>query len=776
MPRPPQQIRRSVTPWDKQSSPTRAGSVMDGLVVVVLVVVVLLALGVSSAARQWAASTLGYGWAPVLLWATAVLATLRYRWRLLVRHWRIWTMAAALVAMSVLILAYFYPTQGSMSQTSLGGTWGTQLIGTPPVLGLVRLAAIALLIPALLYPRRVALRYLYALHHVGASLQSVTLSVLPAQRRERNPLGRRLRLMRRRAYWRRWWRAARASLVNSLSLRRRQPAEAVWTPLGTESATGETGAAPRSSEAAGETATLYNGSAPGTIPQWDNNLPSAPAQAVPTSAGKEVVKEAVKEAPKPVVLKSRWKLPPATTILAQPEPHNVPQGPLQQMSRLIESTMAEHGVIVEVKEVKAGPRVVRFGLVPGWVTRKGETGRNEAGQPQVERSRVKVQAILTREKDLALALKTPYLRIEAPVPGEALVGLEVPNPVPSKVPLRAVMDTPVFRKLAARGVSLPLALGQDTAGAPVALDLAALPHVLIAGATGSGKSVCINSIVASLLLTRPPDQVRMVMIDPKRVELTPFNRIPHLITPVIVEIEEVNPALRGLMREMFRRYKQMEEAGTRNIVGYNAKAKERMPYLVLIVDELADLMMVGGFEIEQNLVRLAQLGRATGIHLVLATQRPSVNVVTGLLKANIAARVAFAVASQVDSRVILDTVGAEKLLGKGDMLLLSNDSPKPRRVQGALIYDEEIDELVKFWLEQKGPPLPEISIADPDEEGEDEEGEDVDDRMLDQARELALRNPRLSASLLERRLRIGGRRASQIMEMLEDEGLLVVQR
>jgi S-DNA-T family DNA segregation ATPase FtsK/SpoIIIE len=318
---------------------------------------------------------------------------------------------------------------------------------------------------------------------------------------------------------------------------------------------------------------------------------------------------------------------------------------------------------------------------------------------------------------------------------------------------------------------LPIALGQDTGGNPVVTDLATLPHLLIAGATGSGKSVCINSIVASLLFTKPPDQLRMLMVDPKRVELTPFNGIPHLITPVIVDVEEVNPALRALMAEMLRRYKLMEEVGTRNIAGYNAKVKERMPYLVLIVDELADLMMVGGFEIEQNLVRLAQLGRATGIHLVLATQRPSVNVVTGLLKANIASRVAFAVASQVDSRVILDTVGAEKLLGAGDMLLLNSDSPKPRRVQGTLVYDEEIDKVVEFWLKQKGPPLPIIPLEDTD--GVMEDPEEVDDRILDSARELAIRNPHLSSSFLERRLRIGGNKAAQVMELLEEEGLLI---
>ena len=437
------------------------------------------------------------------------------------------------------------------------------------------------------------------------------------------------------------------------------------------------------------------------------------------------------------------------------------------MAGQIESALADHSVIVEVKDIKAGPRIVRFGLVPGWIPRRGESNKPDG---EIERSRVKVQSILTREKDLALALKTPYLRIEAPVPGEALVGLEVPNPSPSRVLLRQVMDSPAFKSIMNKG-GLPIALGEDTGGNPVSTDLAGLPHILIAGATGSGKSVCINSIVASLLFTKPPDQLRVLMVDPKRVELTPFNGIPHLIAPVIVDVDKVNPALRAMMREMFLRYKLMEDIGTRNIAGYNAKSKEKMPYLVLIVDELADLMMVGGFEIEQNLVRLAQLGRATGIHLVLATQRPSVNVVTGLLKANIPARVAFAVASQVDSRVILDTVGAEKLLGRGDMLLLNNDSPKSRRVQGTLVYDEEVDRLVDFWTNQKGPPLPEISIEDSEEL--EPETDHLDSQMLGQARDLAITNPYLSSSVLERRLKIGGHKASQIIEALEDEGLVI---
>ena len=438
---------------------------------------------------------------------------------------------------------------------------------------------------------------------------------------------------------------------------------------------------------------------------------------------------------------------------------------MKKMAEDIESALADHGVSIEVADIKAGPRIVRFGLMPGWTEKRG-SGKDGDGAP--DRSRVRVQSILARERDLSLAISSPSLRFEQ-VPGEALLGLEVPSPSPSKVTMREVMDSADFRKFAAKG-GLPIALGADAGGDSVALDLASLPHMMIAGATGSGKSVCINSIVASMMLTKPPDQLRMLMVDPKQVELTPFNGIPHLVLPVITEVDEVSPMLRGLIREMTRRYKAMAEIGTRNISGYNAKAKDPMPYLVLIVDELADLMLVGGFEIEQSLVRLAQLGRAAGIHLVLATQRPSVKVVTGLLKANIPCRVAFAVASQVDARVILDSVGAEKLLGKGDMLLLNNDAPKPRRVQGTLVLDEETEKLVDFWLDQKGPALPPINLED---EGEVEDGEGLDEGMVDKARELALRNPNLSASLLERRLKIGGSRAEQIVEVLEDEGLLI---
>lgn len=459
--------------------------------------------------------------------------------------------------------------------------------------------------------------------------------------------------------------------------------------------------------------------------------------------------------------KTGW-LPPNDSLLAPPERKATMMVPLEKMKVVIEQTLLDHGVEVQVNDIKAGPRIVRFGLVPGWSLKS-------PGMDPKDKNRVKVQSVVSREKDLALALQTPYIRIEAPVPGEPIIGLEVPNPTPAKVPLSLVTNSDEFVKMT-QGGGLPIALGQDTGGQPVSLDLSTLPHLLIAGSTGSGKSVCINSLIASLLLTQGPDKLRMLMIDPKRVELTPFNGLPHLVKPVIVDTDEVSGGLKGLMREMFRRYRLMEDAGSRNIAGYNKKAKqeEQLPFLVLIVDELADLMMSASADVEHNLVRLAQLGRATGIHLVLATQRPSVQVVTGLLKANIPGRVAFAVASNVDSRVILDTVGAEKLLGQGDMLLLSNSSPKPKRVQGTLVKDSEINAMVKYWANQNGPEL----LPLPMDFSDDDDDDVIDSKILDESRKLAVKYPNLSRSHLERQLRIGATKASRIINILEEEGLV----
>ncbi len=725
-----------------------SSATLDGAAVLALGSAIGLGLAFSAAAREWALAALGYGWVPVGGWLVAFSVALRYQPRALARRWRWWLSCAALVAIAVGVLALFNAHAGMLAEVSLGGRWGNALSGAPLLLGSLKLLAIAVLVPLLVYPRQVGRAYLQVLGKVGLAWKYTAVQLYRDSYYLTCSLARLLRrLLTAQDRWR-WLRRLHLSAPEASAKSRQRPRPSAVAAASADSADSTPAEAPE----------LWANTEPGTIPDWDPTDP-APQQGTSPSVG------AAQAAPG----KSIWRLPPID-ILSAAKQHDPPQAPLQQMARHIEKSLAEHGVMVEVKDIRAGPRIVRFGLVPGWVTKKGEADKGGASEGVGERTRVKVQSILTREKDLALALKTPYLRIEAPVPGEALVGLEVPTPSPRRVPLRTVVDDQAFSTLAAKG-GLPIALGQDTGGNAVVMDLTVLPHVLIAGATGSGKSVCINSIIASLLLTKPPEQMRMLMVDPKRVELTPYNGIPHLIAPVIVEADAVSGALRSLIREMLRRYRQLEEVGTRNIAGYNAKTRERMPYLVVIVDELADLMIAGGFAVEQNLIRLAQLGRAIGIHLILATQRPSVNVVTGLLKANIVARVAFAVATQVDSRVILDMAGAEKLLGKGDMLLLNNDSPKPRRVQGTLVTDREINKMVEFWLKQKGPPLPQISI---DDAGEDDEEQDArDERILEQARGLALRNPNLSISFLERRFKIGEQRAAQVREALEEEGLVL---
>ncbi len=721
---------------------------LKSLAIVVLGLAAGLGLWLSPSARDWAFKALGYGWIPAGAWIAASLAALRYRPRSIVIRWRWWLMGASIAAAAIALLSLVSPSGGPLAEVSLGGRWGSAIAGGTVVQTVGMVAVVNALLPLILFPRRVGRAYLRLLRYLALGVQGGAIYLYLGLHHGIHFLDRGLRSAFSSPLPGHW--AARAwFMVLWLwrpGLLRRSSAPAEPEPAA-DAATEPEGAV-----------SLWAKTDPGVIPSWAGEEAAGP---LPAAAPAPIAKNGASE----------WKLPPID-LLTTGESRSDANGPLEQMARHIEGTLADHGVSVEVGDIKAGPRIVRFGLVPGWLAKKGDSGKEDQEEAKGERSRVKVQSILMREKDLALALQTPYLRIEAPVPGEALVGLEVPSPTPSKVHLREVIEAASFGSLAAKG-ALPIAIGQDTGGAAVSVDLSTLPHMLIAGATGAGKSVCINSIIATLLLTKPPDQLRLLLVDPKRVELTPFNGVPHLITPVIVDNDQVNIALQGLMREMLRRYKSMEEVGARNISSYNSKAAERLPYLVLIVDELADLMIAGGFEVEQNLVRLAQLGRATGIHLVLATQRPSVNVVTGLLKANVPARIAFAVASQIDSRVILDAVGAEKLLGKGDMLLLHNDSPKPRRVQGTLVYDEEIDKIVDFWTNQKGPPLPEIPMGDAGGPEEGEEDEEVDQKLMEQARDMALGNPRISPSYLERRLKIGGWRATQIMGILEDEGLVV---
>jgi S-DNA-T family DNA segregation ATPase FtsK/SpoIIIE len=483
-----------------------------------------------------------------------------------------------------------------------------------------------------------------------------------------------------------------------------------------------------------------------------------------------------------------WERPPLDLLKDAPA-GGISKEEMAETAETIRQTLADYNVEVEIGQIKPGPTVTMYGLVPGWVRRykqvkvtddKGKPKRDESGKPLTTRAetktRVKVDSIMSREKDLALALKTHSLRIETPVLGESLVGIEVPNPNSTLVTLRSVVESEEFKRLSSKA-QLPIALGRGTGGEAIVVDLAKMPHLLVAGATGSGKSVCINTIVSCLIMEKTPAELRLLLVDPKRVELTSYNGIPHLLTPVVVETDEVVALLKGLIREMLNRYRRMEEVSVRNIESYNRKMPDQMPYLVVAVDELADLMMSASFDVEQSLCRLAQLGRATGIHLIVATQRPSVDVVTGLIKANFPSRISFGVTSQIDSRTILDTVGAEKLLGRGDMLYQGVDASRPERVQGVFISDNEIEDIVGFWQNTPWAPLPTVSLhtvgdGDSDSAGEESGDKGSRDALLDKAIELAHSNKKISTSFLQRRMRIGYPRAARLMDQLEDEGIV----
>ncbi len=477
-----------------------------------------------------------------------------------------------------------------------------------------------------------------------------------------------------------------------------------------------------------------------------------------------------------LVTSNGWRLPPIDILDKSPEVQ-FSQADNVQRAKLIEEALASYGVETKVVQINAGPTVTQFGVEPGWdrktkeIREKDRDGNVKVRLEEVSKTRVKVDRITSLANDLALALAAPSIRIEAPVPGKAIVGVEVPNTVSSMVSLRGVIETSVFQKIQARA-KLSLALGKGAGGEAVVADLTKMPHLLIAGATGSGKTVCLNATICCLLLYNTPNDVRFVMIDPKRVELTTFNSIPHLAAPVIVDTDKALGALRWLNQEMDRRYKVLATAAVRNIEGYNKNRQggEKMPYIVLVIDELADLMMAGGDEVEHILCRLAQLARAIGIHLVVATQRPSVDVVTGLIKANFPTRISFAVTSQVDSRTILDMVGAEKLLGSGDMLYMPTEAGKPKRLQGCFVSDAEAERLVYFWGNQKRAEAPSLNIETlVAAQTTTRKGSAPDDSLLEMARQLAQEHEHISASFLQRRLRIGYPRAARLMEQLEEE-------
>jgi len=459
------------------------------------------------------------------------------------------------------------------------------------------------------------------------------------------------------------------------------------------------------------------------------------------------------------------RLPPLD-LLDQGSEVAISEAEIRRKAQIIEETLGHFGLPVRVAEVRQGPAVTQFGLEPGYIERPGPDG-------ELRRTKVRVSQISALANDLALALAAPRLRIEAPVPGRSVVGIEVPNVKIGLVSLRSVIESDRFQRL---NSPLAIALGRDVSGAPVTADLEKMPHLLIAGTTGSGKSVCISAITTCLACTNTPDALRLVLIDPKRVELARFNGLPHLLGKVEVELERILGVLQWLTREMDERYKTFAAAGARNLADYNkhtGKLAGRLPRIVVVLDEMADLMMSAPDQTEPMLCRLAQMARATGIHLVVATQRPSTDVVTGLIKANFPARISFAVASLVDSRVILDTPGAETLLGRGDMLFQAPEASAPVRLQGCFVSDAEIERVVSYWHVQatrsgwvREPEAPWEAVLREREQGLDS------DELLERAIALVRQTGSVSTSLLQRRLRIGYPRAARLMDELEAMGLI----
>ncbi len=457
---------------------------------------------------------------------------------------------------------------------------------------------------------------------------------------------------------------------------------------------------------------------------------------------------------------------PSLELLVRDQLDRPDERSINQTAGMIEKSLAEFGIPAKVVGFRVGPAVTQFAVEPGFVDKGGSV------EEQDNRIKVRVAQIAGLRRDLALALSAERLRIEAPVPGRPYVGIEVPNMRTSTVRLRSILETEAFYKVAS---PLTIALGRDVSGLPVVADLGTMPHLLIAGTTGSGKSVCIAAITACLVMNNTPDDLRLVMIDPKMVELVRFNGLPHMFGKVETDIQRILGVLRWVVVEMDRRYKLLEEMHARNIDSYNRRARrhkvaEPLPRIVVLIDELADLMMTAPDQTEPMLIRLAQLARATGIHLVVATQRPSTDVVTGLIKANFPARLSFAVASSVDSRVILDTGGAESLLGHGDMLFMPPEVAAPVRVQGVMVSDAEIDKLILYW--QTVHP-PESGALPPWEEFLKDEAVMADrDELVKKAIDMLRGEKHTSASMLQRRMRIGYPRAARLMDELEEMGVV----
>ncbi|MBI4308262.1 MAG: DNA translocase FtsK 4TM domain-containing protein [Chloroflexi bacterium] len=670
------------------------------------------------------------------------------------RRWNRWLGAAVLTCALLAVLAYA-PAEGTVfAPAPWGGYLGLAVRGPDPLLGLVRILMVVFIGSLLVTPR-------FTWRWTRLFLARLRTELVALAQLIGDALGGLARSI---------WRGIRSGVARPSA----QTVGAAATTVASPSASAGPAAPPAPAD---------GGQAPATAP-----APSSPASPEPTpfqvTSGLKTVQTKTMVAPLPGL--GRWRTP-ALDILERSNEAQASQEEQQRQAHLIEEALASYGIEATVVQINPGPTVTQYGVEPGWlrkfkqVQEKDKDGRpklDRHGQPvvrqeEVSRTRVKVDSILALDKDLALALAAPSIRLEAPVPGKPIVGIEVPNPTMSIVALRAIIESAPFQRLKQKS-RLPIVLGKGAGGEPVVADLTHMPHCLVAGATGSGKSVFIHAVVTCLLMHATPEEMRLLLVDPKRVEMVAYNGVPHLITPVIVDADKVVPYLKWANGEMDSRYKRLSAVGARNIEGYNRIRKDGpMPYVVIAIDELADLMMTAPVDVEHYLCRLAQLGRAVGIHLVVATQRPEVKVITGLIKANFPTRVSFGVTSFVDSRVILDEGGAEKLLGRGDMLYLPSDAPKPKRLQGPYVSEQEVEKVVGHWRTQRGSALvPELALEEDEDGGVEKDEQPSSDALLEKARAIALQHSRMSTSLLQRKLGIGYPRAARLMDQLEALGVV----
>ncbi len=696
----------------------------------------------------WNPLTKAFGLGALLVPLLVIGLTMLYWTQRLGLLWERWNFWLGLVVFSAALLgglAFFHPSGRYLGETyigqapdlgevSLGGLCGQAIIGIKDLsssglttLAVLRVAGLVVIGTALVAPRWVWRR-------LGGWLAGITPFLGQAAQRVRDSAGAAATRLRENPPHRRAF---------SWLRERRRPVSASVPAPAEKKEPDQKRRAPRPARA-----------------------PQAVTAAGTSTAGAPTAATATTPAAGPPAAPGQWR-PPDLTLLEETANAELSRADVDRKARLIEEALASYGVDAKVREKNVGPAVTQFEVEPGWdiryreVKEKDRNGNPRVRKEEVSRTRVKVERITALQNDLALALSAASIRMEAPVPGKAVVGIEVPNTSSGLVSVREVLESPAFRRMVTKS-PLAIALGKGTAGDMAVADLAKMPHVLIAGATGSGKTVCLDSTIVSLLMNNTPRELRFIMIDPKRVELIAFDGIPHLMTPVITEGEKAVEILRWLTQEMDGRYRRLAQVKLHNIDAYNrsGKAPRPMPYIVLIVDELADLMMSHAEEIEPLLCRLAQMGRAVGIHSVVATQRPSVDVITGLIKANFPTRISFAVTSLVDSRTILDTIGAEKLLGRGDMLYLSAELSKPRRLQGCFSSQQEIERVTRFWADQaRAQPVEVLAYA-----GE----QNVKDPLLEQARQLAKDHRQVSASFLQRQLRIGLGRAEELLRQMQE--------